>query len=56
VRLPCKVTVASDRPLSGEAVIAALDEAGGYRINGGSGNVRQKSWQGAGNFPAWLAH
>jgi copper chaperone CopZ len=29
-----QVTVASDRPLSEEAVIAALDEAGGYQISG----------------------
>jgi copper chaperone len=29
-----QVTVASDRPLSAEAVIAALDEAGGYQISG----------------------
>ena len=29
-----QVTVASDRPLSDEAVIAALDEAGGYQISG----------------------
>jgi copper chaperone len=28
------VTVASDRPLSEEEVIAALDEAGGYQISG----------------------
>ena len=29
-----RVTVASDRPLSEEEVIAALDEAGGYQISG----------------------
>jgi copper chaperone len=29
-----QVTVASDRPLSEEAVSAALDEAGGYQISG----------------------
>ena len=29
-----QVTVASDRPLSEEEVIAALDEAGGYQISG----------------------
>jgi copper chaperone CopZ len=29
-----QVTVASDEPLPGEAVIAALDEAGGYQIGG----------------------
>jgi len=29
-----QVTVASDRPLSEEAVMAALDEAGGYQIGG----------------------
>jgi len=28
-----QVTVASDRPLPEEAVIAALDEAGGYQIS-----------------------
>ncbi len=28
-----RVTVASDRPLSEEEVIAALDEAGGYQIS-----------------------
>ena len=28
-----QVTVASDRPLSEEEVIAALDEAGGYQIS-----------------------
>jgi copper chaperone len=30
-----RVTVASDRPLAAEAVIAALDEAGGYQLSGG---------------------
>ena len=30
-----RVTVASDRPLPGETVIAALDEAGGYQLSGG---------------------
>jgi copper chaperone len=30
-----RVTVASDRPLPEKAVIAALDEAGGYRLSGG---------------------
>ena len=29
-----QVTVAGDRPLSEEEVIAALDEAGGYQISG----------------------
>ena len=29
-----QVTVAGDRPLSQEEVIAALDEAGGYQISG----------------------
>lgn len=29
-----RVTVASDRPLPEKAVIAALDEAGGYQISG----------------------
>ena len=29
-----RVTVASDRPLSEEEVIAALEEAGGYQISG----------------------
>jgi copper chaperone len=29
-----QVTVTSDGPLSREAVVAALDEAGGYRIGG----------------------
>ena len=29
-----RVTVASDRPLWEEEVIAALDEAGGYQISG----------------------
>jgi copper chaperone len=29
-----QVTVASDRPLPEEAVLAALDEAGGYQLSG----------------------
>ena len=29
-----QVTITSDRPLSEEEVIAALDEAGGYQISG----------------------
>jgi copper chaperone len=29
-----QVTIASDQPLPEEAVIAALDEAGGYQITG----------------------
>jgi copper chaperone len=35
------VTVASEAPLTAEAVTAALDEAGGYRLAGAADTVRR---------------